>query len=106
LSANLIHFWLVSDWLRAGIQVALTARRELHSRSVSSLEEPQRPKEKRNKEGEPENRAHSIKNKEKGDDDAGGEGRDSKHQPLAPLSRANVGDARGGVHLLFDLDYS
>jgi hypothetical protein len=106
LSANLIRFCPVSDWLGACIHVALTARRELHSRSVSSLEESKSAYKKRDKQDQPERTAHSIKNKQEGDDDAGREGCDSKHQPLAPLSRADVGDAHGGVHLLFNLDDS
>jgi len=53
LAANLIRFCLVSDWLRTGIHVALTARRELYSRSIPVLKEPQRPDKKRDEQGQP-----------------------------------------------------
>lgn len=54
LPANLIRFCPVSDLLRTGIHVALTARRELYSRSIPVLEEPQSPDEERDEEEQPE----------------------------------------------------
>jgi hypothetical protein len=93
LPANLIRFCFVSDRLRTGIHVALTARRELYSRSIPCLEEPQGAHVKGHKQGQPEHRAHSIENKQERNDDACGKSHDSKHEPLAALSRADVGDA-------------
>jgi len=106
LSAHLIRFRLVSDCLGTCVHVALTARCKPCSGSIPCLEEPKRAGKKRDEERQPEYWPHSIKIEQEGNHDACGKGRDSKNEPLAALSRSNVGDADRGVHMLFNLDDS
>ena len=78
LAPNLIRFCIVSNRLRTSIHVALTARRELHSRSIPCLEKPQGTDKERNKQREPQDRAHSSKDKQKGDHDTHNESHGSE----------------------------
>jgi hypothetical protein len=92
LPPNLSSFCRISNVFWPRIQVALTARREPHSRSISRLEKSQRPDEERKEQREPEQRPDSGKYKQKRNHDAHDDSRDSKYESLASFSRADVGD--------------
>jgi hypothetical protein len=89
----------ISDWLRAAIQIAQTARCEPHSRSVPRLKETQRPREQRDEERESPNRAHALDHEDRGDHHAEKERDHAEDESLAPFARPDVGYAAfAGVH--------
>ena len=90
----------ISDWLRAAVRIAQTARCEPHSRSIPRLKETQRPSEQRDEEHESPNRAHALDHEERRDDHAYEKRGHAENEALAPFTRSDVGYAFAGVHVL------
>ena len=92
LPPHLLELRRLGDGLRSLIHVAQTARRQSHSSLVARLEEAERARIEDEDQRKPPNQRCIDRDKADGEQYPSAERRDSHHEPLAPLTSANVGD--------------
>ena len=92
LPAHLSQLRRIGNWCKAGIHVAQTARREPHSRLVTSLKDAERADPGGHEEDQPPATRRINKEENEGKETGGGERGDPESEAGSLAARADVGN--------------